>query len=218
MPDPPNPGLGRVPAREPAAGLAYVFGYASLVGMREPFAVGGVEHEPLAGRLRGFRRRWGAAMDNWDAANDHKYFVDPSTGERPRLRVAYLDIEPSEDGHVNGLAIPVDAARLSVLDAREVNYTRIDVSSAFEPTLPQSVFTYVGTDAARERCRRGAADGDVFVSRDYVAAVRRAFESLGRDALAEFERATEPLPFPEFDLKLIWPADRAGQSPSEPGS
>ena len=193
----------------PTPGLAYVFGYASLVGLREPFAVGGAEHEPAAGRLRGFRRHWGAAMDNWDSANDHKYFVDPRTGERPRLRVAYLDIEASEDHTVNGLALPVDATRLGVLDAREVNYARIDVSAAFEPTLAQPVFTYVGTDAARERRRQGAADGDVFVSRDYFAAVRRAFEQLDAGALAEFDRTTEPLPFPERNLKLIWPSEGA---------
>lgn len=194
---------------DPSAGPAYVFAYASLVGLREAFAVGGVEHEPVAGRLRGFRRSWGAAMDNWDAANDHKYFVEPGTGERPRLRVAYLDVEPSEGGTVNGLAILVDAARLLVLDAREVNYSRIDVSGAFEPSLPQQVFTYVGTEAARERCRQGAAAGDVFVSRDYVAAVRRAFEQLAPEARAEFDRTTEPLPFPEVDLKLIWPSEGA---------
>ncbi len=199
---------------DPSSGHAYLFGYASLVGLREPFAVDGTEHEPIAGRLRGFRRNWGAAMDNWDAANDHKYFVEPGTGERPHLRVAYLDVEPSEGGTVNGLAIPVDAARLAVLDAREVNYARIDVFDAFEPPIPQRVFIYVGTEAARGRCRRGAADGDVFVSRDYVAAVRRAFEQLAPDGLAEFDRTTEPLPFPEIDLKLIWPS----QSPSGPGS
>lgn len=206
---------------DPRSGPAYVFGYASLVGMREAFAVGGVEHQPVAGRLRGFRRNWGAAMDNWDAANDHKYFVEPGTGERPHLRVAYLDVEPSEGSAVNGLAIPVDAARLAVLDAREVNYSRIDVASAFEPVntqdlhtepgadAPPCVFTYVGTDAARERCRRGAIDGNLFVSRDYAAAVRRAFELLGPGALAEFDRTTEPLPFLERNLKLIWPSEGA---------
>lgn len=202
----------------PTSGLAYVFAYASLVGLDEPFAVGGVEHAPVAGRLGGFGRHWGAAMDNWASANDHKYFVDPSTGERPHLRVAYLDIEARQGGSVNGLAIPVDATRLGVLDAREVNYSRIDVSTAFEPALGRQVFTYVGTEAARERCRRGAAEGDLFASRDYVTAVRRAFELLGPDALAEFDRMTEPLPFPELDLKLIWPSEGAGQSPSGPGS
>jgi hypothetical protein len=198
---------------DPRSGLAYVFGYASLVGLREAFAADEVEHEPIACHLHGFRRNWGAAMDNWDAANDHKYFVEPSTGERPHLRVAYLDVEPSEGSAVNGLAIPVDAARLAVLDAREVNYSRIDVTRAFEPPIPQPVFTYVGTEAARERCRRGTADGNVFASRDYVVAVRRAFELLAPDALAEFERTTEPLPFLEKDLKLVWP-----QSSPGPGS
>jgi hypothetical protein len=194
---------------DPTADLAYVFGYASLVGLGEPFDVDGVEHEPLAGRLCGYRRHWGAAMDNWDSANDHKHFVDPGTGERPHLRVAYLNVEPGKGGIVNGLAIPVDAARLLVLDAREVNYARVDVSGAFEPAIPQRVFTYVGTHAAHERCRQGLADGDVVVSRDYVAAVRRAFERLGPGALAEFDRTTEPLPFPEVDLKLIWPSGGA---------
>jgi cation transport regulator ChaC len=194
---------------DPSSGHAYVFGYASLVGLREPFAVGGAERRPIAGRLRGHRRHWGAAMDNWDSANDHKHFVEPGTGERPHLRVAYLDVEADEGGTVNGLAIPVDAARLAVLDAREVNYSRVDVSSAFEPAIPQRVFTYVGTAAARERCRRGAADGNLFASRDYVAATRRAFELLAPDALAEFDRTTEPLPFPERDLKLVWPSEGA---------
>ncbi len=175
--------------------FAYVFGYASLVALEDAGAV--------PGRLRGFRRTWGAAMNNWDAANDPKHFVERGTGGRPRSRVVYLDIEPSEGASVNGLAIPVDAARLDALDAREVNYTRIEVTSAVEPVVTQRVFAYVGTDAAHARCRQGAADGDAVVSRDYVAAVREAFERLGPDALAEFDRTTAPLTFPERDLELI---------------
>jgi hypothetical protein len=187
--------------------FAYVFGYASLVAVPEPGAV--------PGRLRGFGRFWGAAMDNWDAVNDRKHFLDRAGGERPHVRVAYLDIEPREGSSVNGLAIPVDAGRLAALDAREVNYERIDVTDAFEPapgdprageslpSPPRRVFTYVGTEAARERCQRGLADGDCCVSRDYLANVRAAFTALGDDALAELDRTTDPLPFPERDLTLV---------------
>jgi cation transport regulator ChaC len=199
----------------PLPGSVYVFGYASLVQLNQAAA--------LPGHLHSFRRRWGVAMNNWEGGDEVKHWLDRETGERPRIRVAYLDIEPREGGTVNGLAIPVDAARLAALDAREVNYSRVDVSDAFEAApngppgdpsgaSPRRVFTYVGTDAARERRRQGAADGDAFVSRDYLADVRRAFERLAPGALAEFDRTTDPLPFPERDLDLVPkpPPRRAG--------
>lgn len=204
----------------------YVFGYATLVGLRERLRVGDVKLAPLPGRLRGFHRTWGVAMDNWDAVNDPKHFVDRKTGGRPQVRVAYLDIYERQGSTVNGLALPVDATRLVALDAREVNYERIDVSEAFEHVedvsageredadapaggaggmraSPRRVFAYVGTEAARERCRAGAAEGNVCVSADYVATVRRAFERFTPDALAEYERSTNPLPFPERDLQRV---------------
>jgi cation transport regulator ChaC len=186
--------------------MNYVFGYASLVALPEPGAV--------PGRLRGYRRFWGAAMNNWEGGEGAKHWLDRETGERPRIRVAYLDIYEQADSVVNGLALPVDPARLTALDAREVNYARIEVSAAFEasteaaaPTAIGRVFTYVGLDAARERCRQGAADGNVFVSRDYAAGVRLAFERLGPDALAEYEHTTDPLHFPQRDLRMILPPE-----------
>jgi hypothetical protein len=188
----------------PGSEVAYVFGYASLVALREPLEVGGAERAPVPGRLRGFRRRWAVAIDNWDAINDRKHFVVPETRERPRLRVAYPDLEPREGATVNGLAIPVDGSRLAQLDAREVNYERIDVSAAFRPGLSARVFAYRGSPAARARCRAGIAAADVCVSDRYLAAVRDAFAALGGDALEEFERTTEPPPFPTLDLERVW--------------
>ncbi len=170
----------------------YVFGYASLVAIEDAAA--------LPGRLRGFRRRWGVAMNNWEGGEEVKHFLDPETGERPRIRVAYLDIYEQAGGAVNGLALPVDRERLRVLDEREINYQRVEVTEAFEGTAQGRVFTYIGLDAARERCRQGTADGDVFVSCDYAAGVRLAFERLGADALAEFDQTTDPLALPEKDL------------------
>jgi len=108
---------------------------------------------------------------------------------------------------VNGLAIPVDAERLAALDAREINYERVDVTDAFERAVTGRVFAYVGLDAARRRCREGVAAENIFVSRDYAAGVRLAFEVLGKDALAEFDRTTDPLPFPERDLQVVMPSD-----------
>jgi hypothetical protein len=182
---------------------AYVFGYASLVASGEA--------EPLVpGRLQGYRRCWGVAMNNWEGGEGVKHFLDRGTGERPHIRVAYLDLREQEGSAVNGAALPVDANRLAALDAREVNYARLDVTGAFEPELPGRVFAYIGLDAARERCRRGAVDGDVCVSRAYAVGVRLAFERLGGGALAEFDRTTDPLPFPERDLQVVYPSSATG--------
>jgi len=103
---------------------------------------------------------------------------------------------------VNGVALPVGPDHLAALDAREINYERIDVSAAFEGPTSGRVFTYIGLDAARERCRRGIEEGNAFVSRDYVTVVRHGFERLGPAALAELERTTDPNPFPERDLRV----------------
>ena len=181
-----------------------MFGYASLVALE-----GGAG---LA-RLHGYRRFWGAAMDNWEGGEEAKHFLDRETGERPRIRVAYLDLREQEGASVNGVALPVDADRLAALDAREINYERIDATEAFESVAgagatanpPDRVFTYVGLDAARERCRLGAAEGNAFVSRDYAAGIRLAFERLGADSLAEYERTTDSPPFPERDLRVVLP-------------
>jgi hypothetical protein len=182
-----------------------VFGYGSLVELGEPLVEGDRVYPAMPGRLRGFRRFWGAAMNNWEASDAQKHFVDPDSGLKPRLKVAYLDIEERPGSIVNGLAIPVDPTRLAELDLREINYRRIDVSTAFEPATSQRVFAYVGTPAARARARIETPGAAIHVSRQYVSRIRRAFAALGGDELAEFERTTEPLRFPERELEPRYP-------------
>lgn len=190
---------------EPSAQAAYVFGYGSLVAMRDPVRVGGVLLEPAPGRLRGFRRAWGVAMDNRAAAPASKHYVEVASGETPSVRVAFLDLEECDGEAVRGLAVPADAERLAALDVREANYTRVDVSAWFEPQLALPVFTYRGTPAARARCRVPPTDPELCVSAGYLEEVRRAFRLLGPAALAEFERTTPPPPFPLRALELVRP-------------
>jgi cation transport regulator ChaC len=193
----------------PDSQVDYVFGYGSLVELTAPLALAGRTFPAVPGRLEGFRRWWGTAMNNWEATAAEKHFVDPGSDRKPRIKVAYLDIEERPGSTVNGLAIPVDARRLAELDVREINYSRTDVSPAFEPAIPHRVFAYVGTAAARERCRR-TPDAAIHVSRQYVSRIRRAFAALGADELAEYERTTEPSRFPERDLELRYPPDAGG--------
>lgn len=181
----------------PESATAYVFGYASLVALEDAAAV--------PGHLHGYRRRWGVAMNNWEGGEGAKHWLDRATGERPPVRVAYLDLYEDHASAVNGLALPVDGRLLDELDAREINYERVDVSDAFIGDARGPVFTYVGLDAARERCRQGAVEGNIVVAGDYADAVRRAFRQLAPGALAEFDHTTDPLPFPERDLRVVLP-------------
>jgi hypothetical protein len=201
---------------DPDQGIAYVFGYGSLVERQRPLRRDGIDYPAVPGRLPGFGRCWGVAMDNREAAPSKKHFADPGSGRAPRVRVAFLDLEERVGVAVNGLAIPVDVAGLAELDAREVNYERIEVTSIFQPHLPYRVFAYAGTSKARERCRLGSAGGEICVSVAYLATVRRAFSGLGEGALDEFERSTVPLPFPERELLMVQPSPSAEGTAGSP--
>jgi cation transport regulator ChaC len=140
-----------------------VFGYGSLAA--------------LAGRpcvLRDHRRGWGVAMDNRRTIPGYKYYVDPETGERPAVYVAFLSIWPEPGARVEGVAFAVDDASLAALDARERNYDRRDVTALVEPALEGRVWAYVGSAAGSERCAAGRAAGTAVVAREYLALVPEA--------------------------------------------
>jgi hypothetical protein len=157
----------------------FVFGYGSLL-RRD----GGI---PC--RLLGHRRAWNVAMDNRRTIPGYKYYVDPDTGERPPVRVTFLNLYPA-DGRVNGVAFPVGAEELAVLDRRERNYERVDVTPLLEADLGGRVWTYRGSPAARERFEAGPA----VVAQDYFAAIRNGFAAA--DGLEEFDASTDPLTVP----------------------
>jgi cation transport regulator ChaC len=158
----------------------FVFGYGSL--LRRP---GGI---PC--RLLGHRRAWNVAMDNRRTIPGYKYYLDPDTGERPPVHVTFLNLYPAAGGRVNGSAFPVTKEALDELDRRERNYERIDVTRLLDADLGATVWTYLGTEAARERFAAGAA----VVAQDYFDAVRDGFAAAG--GLDEFDRSTAPLTVP----------------------
>jgi hypothetical protein len=188
---------------------AYVFAYGSLAELRDPLRVGGDVLQPVPGRLSGFHRIWGVAMNNWGEAPSRKHFVDPESGQPPRVRIAFLDIEEKAEVTVNGLAIPVDEERLAALDLRERRYLRLDVSAAFKPVLAHPLFAYVGREEARKRARSDAEE-PIVISEEYLERVRDAFDALGPDARTEFDRTTEPLPFPTQPLEQVLPGPPPG--------
>ena len=136
-------------------------------------------------------------MDNRRTIPGYKYYVDPDTGERPPVHVTFLNIYPAAEGRVNGIAFPVTAEALDRLDRRERNYDRIDVTRLLDVDLGGTVWTYLGTEDARERFEAGAA----VVSQDYFDAVRDGFAAVG--GLDEFDRSTDRLTVPLRGLTRV---------------
>ena len=142
-------------------GRQLVFGYGSL-----PAEEGGI---PC--RLRDHRRGWDVAMDNRETVPGYKIYVDPETGERPHVHVAYLSITPHPGEHVDGYAFPVTEEQLAELDERERNYDRHDVSDLVD--VDGHVWAYVGSRAGRRRLAEGRRRGSAVISRGYLEKVRR---------------------------------------------
>jgi hypothetical protein len=176
----------------------YVFGYGSLTDSARA-------RDAL---LRGHRRRWGVAMDNAQAIPGYKRYK-ASDGSWPDVCVAFLDLEPAaEDAPaVNGVLVPAGRDRLRTLDARERQYTRVDVTELIEGPPGGTVWTYVGLEASRERLHAAREAGRAVVARGYEQGVRDAFAARG--GLERFDATTAPhglpvralrrVPLPRFD-------------------
>jgi hypothetical protein len=101
-------------------------------------------------------------------------YVDPETGERPAVEVAYLSISPHEGERVDGLAFPVSDEQLAELDRRERNYERCELTNLIGADLGGRVWAYVGKAEARLRLARGRRRGTAVVSHGYLDKVRAA--------------------------------------------
>jgi hypothetical protein len=159
-------------------GHEFVFGYGSLTALANGARP---SRGPAAGGficdLRGHRRRWGVAMDNRRDLPGYKHYTDAS-GQRPPVCVCFLDIVGDPSSAVNGVCLPVDSERLAMLDDRERNYERRDVSTLIDAAGAR-VWTYVGRRAARRRMRRARAAGRAVIDAGYLDAVVGGFRALG---------------------------------------
>jgi cation transport regulator ChaC len=186
---------------------SFVFGYGSL--LRRPSFAG----RAVLCRLSGHRRAWDVAMDNARTIPGYKCYLDAGSRARPDIYVTFLSIRPDPGRFVNGVAFQVPAALLKLLDRRERNYRRVEVTGLLDEELPGRVFTYVGLAQARERYERGRESGTAFVAQRYFDAVTADFRSL--DSLDEFERTTDRLEVPRRDLVRLDVPERSGMRASQ---
>jgi gamma-glutamylcyclotransferase (GGCT)/AIG2-like uncharacterized protein YtfP len=182
---------------------AFVFAYGSLLRRAPAVEIC---------RLHGHHRGWGVAMDNRVTIPGYKYYRDPVTHERPPVCVAFLDIRADARARLNGVVFAVDPAMLALLDRRERQYERQDVTEHVDAEFGGRVWAYVGRVEARGRLAVGRTDGSAVVSREYLEKVRADFESFGPDVLAEFDRTTGAPEVPVLDLERVDvpSADRGG--------
>ena len=171
--------------------MEYVFGYGSLL-----------EKTGACATLNGWQRSWGVAMDNSEDLPHYKHYLDASGG-RPKICVAFLDVQPHAAAEVNGVVIAVSREALAVLDARERNYRRVDVTSALSLDLEGKAWVYTGLEESVERCRRALEQKRLFVQKQYLLAVRAGFRALGEDSYATFQETTVLLPCPAAKLKIV---------------
>ena len=180
-------------AAEYGSAMQFVFGYGSLAADLRG------DHPAV---LRGRRRGWGVAMDNRVDVPGYKHYRLRSDGSRPAVFVAFLDLFDDPAACTHGLCVPVDDAQLEVIDHRERNYERIEITEAVSPTRG-TVWAYVGSATGRERLQRARDDGAAVISRDYLERTRTAFAALGPAARADFEASAADADLPVWDLDRV---------------
>jgi hypothetical protein len=168
-----------------------VFAYASLAG--------DAPADGYPARLHGWRRGWGVAMDNTVTIPGYKYYLD-ADGARPAVCVAFLDLDEAPGAWVNGVCLPVNAAMLDVLDDRERNYERVEVTSAVEPLIGRT-WAYTGRADSRRRFGDASATGRCVVARAYLDAIEQGFRAL--DGWEDFTASTDGERPPVRNLRRV---------------
>jgi hypothetical protein len=177
---------------------AYVFGYGSLAG-DEPV---GAESPPIV-HAAGLRRTWNVAMDNAMTLEGYKYYVDSGDAERPNVFVTFLNVVEDGSRSVNGILLCVDQAALGLLDDRERNYERREISDRIVESVDARVWVYLGSPEARQRYQEGVKRGTSVVDQHYYRQVRRQFRGLGSTAYAEYLASTDEPQCPLRDLQRV---------------
>jgi hypothetical protein len=140
-------------------------------------------------------------MDNARDLPGYKHYRRPD-GSRPDVFVAFLDLVRTPGAAVNGVCLPVDDDALALLDRRERNYVRRDVTARL-PDAPGRVWTYAGSPGGRSRLRRARARGRAVISAEYLARVSAGFRALGERELATLQASLAGDELPVWELVRI---------------
>jgi dephospho-CoA kinase len=183
------------------SGHAWIFGYGSLVSPASMATTIGRTVAPTdvaVAHLDGYGRRWNYGSlhlrGDW-----HHAGVEVTQG-----LVVSLGLVASDAESCNGVIVRVTAEELEMLDWRERDYERTDVSGLIRlegDPIGERVMTYVPRPSAIERYERARDHGRAGIRQSYWALVESAFGELGDDHLERY--AATPVPdVPVVDMVL----------------
>ena len=192
--------------------MEYVFGYGSLVSPESIESTLGhaIDREAFEyARISGWKRAWNVGSDRH--SHPERTFLLPDGSAFTGVTVV-LGLEPAPPTAVcDGSVFAVSERDLTLLDVRERNYDRVDVTSTVSaatwPEMPAGcrVYTYLPSALARRRIDDAHAScRPINVRRAYKDLVEAAFARTGR--LERYLRTTPPVPYPLDDMTAIVPA------------
>lgn len=153
--------------------------------------------------LRGYRRCWNVAMDNSQDLAAYKYYLDADTGHRPEVYVTFLNIRPAAGHEISGILFSVTEEELLMLDTRERNYTRNEISSSVDMPTDGKVWVYQGSEEARERYVCGLSKKKAVIQKAYYHYVYNCFLQLGQSHAEAYLNSTDAPEVPLRELKRV---------------
>jgi cation transport regulator ChaC len=184
----------------------FIFGYGSLVHTEKLAqylkrkSVNSLKHTFCT--LRNYRRCWNVAMNNQIDLPGYKYYLDRETGKRPKGFVVSLNIYFSENAEITGILFGVNDEELQILDKRERNYRRIEVTNHINISTSGKVWTYLGLEEAKKRYQEGLKQENAMISRSYFDLVRHSYLSLGKQELFNYMATTDEPQVPILNLEM----------------
>jgi cation transport regulator ChaC len=179
---------------------SWVFGYGSLVSPTSLESTIGrrvASTDVAVAHLDGFGRRW-----NYGSMHLRGDWHHDGANVRQGLVVS-LGLVAADAESCNGLAVRVTDAELALLDWRERDYERTDVTDRItsDGVDGDRIVTYVPRQSAVERYLSARDEGRAGIRRSYWDLVIEAFDALGPEH-AEVYRRTPPPDVPVVEMSL----------------
>ncbi len=184
----------------------WIFGYGSLVSPTSMATTIGrdvASHHVAIAHLDGYGRRWNYGSLHLRGDWTHEGLIITQG------LVVSLGLVASDAESCNGVIVRVTADELAMLDWRERDYERTDVTDRIRlesDTRAERVMTYVPRTRAIERYEAARDVGRAGIRQSYWALVAAAFGDLGGDHLDRYESTPAPdVPVVDMSLSMLDP-------------
>ena len=182
----------------------WIFGYGSLVSPTSMATTIGRDvptHDVAVAHLDGYGRRW-----NYGSLHLRGDWTPDGVAITQGLVVS-LGLIATETESCNGVIVRVTADELAMLDWRERDYERTDVTDRIrlgDDARAERVMTYVPRESAIERYEAARDVGRAGIRQSYWELVAAAFGDLGGDHFERYEATPAPdVPVVDMTLSML---------------